>query len=63
MKLDTRYHSGPIRKISYKVDTGADGNLLPLRHLQRVQPGIDKNQLAHMIDPNVKLEACNVAEI
>ena len=63
VKLDTKYYSGPARKITYKVDTGADGYLLPLRDLQRVQPGIDKNTLAHMINPNMKPEAYNGTEI
>ena len=49
VKPDTTNHSGPVRKITYKVDTGADGILLLLRKLRRVQPGIDKNELAHMI--------------
>ena len=61
-KLYTRYHSESARKITYNVDTGADGNLLPLRDLQRVQLGIDKNEFAYMINPNMKLEAYNGTE-
>ena len=50
VKLDTRYHSGPARKIAYEDDTSADGNLLPLRDLQRAQPGIDNNELVNAIN-------------
>ena len=50
-------------RLPYKVDTLADGNLVPLRDLQRVQPGIGKNELAHMINPSVNCEAYNGTEI
>ena len=42
---------------------GADGVLLLLRDLQGVQPDTNKNKLAHMINPKVKLKAYNGTQI
>ena len=54
-KLETCYGSGRPSLINYKVDTGADGNLLPIHDLHKVKPDVELDSLAHTINPNVKL--------
>ena len=45
----------------FKVNTGADGNLLPLGEFFKHFPGANLNDLAE--DPHTKLYACNNTEI
>ena len=47
----------------FKVDTGADGNLLPLAEFFKHFPDANMNQLAKTRDPNTTLYAYNNTEI
>ena len=44
------------------MDTGDDGNLLPIHDLCKVKSDVDL-EYAHTINLNVKLEACTGNEI
>ena len=57
IKLETHYKYGRPSVINYKVDTEANGIMLPLHDLYMVKPAVDLDSLAHTINPNVKLEA------
>ena len=57
------YRSGRLCLINYKVNPGANNNLLPLHDLYKVKPDMDLDSLAHTIDPSVKLEAYTRNEI
>ena len=50
-------------KTHFKVDTGADGNLLPLGEFFKHFPDANMTQLAKTIDPHTKLYAYNNTEI
>ena len=50
-------------KTCFKVDTGADGNLLPLGEFFKHFPEANLNDLAKTIDPHTKLYAYNNTEI
>ena len=50
-------------KTHFKVDTGADGNLLPLGEFFKHFPDANMNQLAKTIDSSTKLYAYNNTEI
>ena len=50
-------------KTHLKVDTGADGNLLPLGEFFEHFPEAKLNDLAKTIDPHTKLYAYNKTEI
>ena len=56
-KLEISYGLGRPSLINYKVDTGADGSLLPLHDLCKVKQDMNLDSMAHTINPNVKLEA------
>ena len=50
-------------KTHFKVDTGADGNLLPFGGFFKHFPEANLNDLAKMVDPHTKLYAYNNTEI
>ena len=50
-------------KTCFKVNTGADGNLLPSGEFFKYFPEANLNDLAKMVDPNTKLYANNNTEI
>ena len=50
-------------KTHFKVDTGADGNILPLGEFFKHFPDANMTQLAKTIDPHTKLYAYNNTEI
>ena len=50
-------------KTHFKVNTGADGNLLPLGEFFKHFPDANMTQLAKTIDPHTKLYAYNNTEI
>ena len=50
-------------KTHFKVDTGADGNLLPLGEFFKDFPDANMTQLAKTIDPHTKLYVYNNTEI
>lgn len=49
--------------INYKIDTGADSNLLSLRSYKKLFPKAKLDDLKKTIDARVVLEACNGSEI
>ena len=63
IKLNTKSCNGNSVKTHFKVDTGADGNLLPLGELFKHFPDANMTQLAKTIDPHTKLHAYNNTEI
>ena len=50
-------------KTHFKVDTGADGNLLPLGGFFKHFPEANLNDLAKTVDPHTTLYAYNNTEI
>ena len=46
-------------KTHFKVDIGADGNLLPLGEFFKHFPEANLNDLANTVDPHTKLYAYN----
>ena len=50
-------------KTHFKVDTGADRNLLPLGEFFKHFPEANLNDLAKTVDPHTKLYAYNNTEI
>ena len=50
-------------KTHFKVDTGADGNLLPLGEFFKHFPEANLNDLAKTVDPHTKLYVYNNTEI
>ena len=50
-------------KTHFKVNTGADGNLLPLGEFFKHFPNVNMTQLAKTIDSSTKLYAYNNTEI
>ena len=55
--------NGNSMKTHFKVDTGADGNLLPLGEFFKHFPEANLNNLAKMVAPHTKLYAYNNTEI
>ena len=49
-------------KTHFKVDTGADGNLLPLGEFFKYFPEANLNDLAKTVSPHTKLYAYNNTE-
>ena len=63
ISLSTRSCNRNTRKTHFKVNTGADGNLLPLAEFFKHFPDAHLNDLARTIEPNIKLYADNNTEI
>ena len=63
INLNTRSCNGNSMKTCFKVDTGADGNLLPQGEFLKHLPEANLNDLAKTIDPHTKLYAYNNTEI
>ena len=63
INLNTRSCNGNLRKTRFKVDTGADGNLLPPVEFFKHFPDANLNDLARTVNPNTKLYAYNNTEI
>ena len=63
INLSTKSCNGNSMKTHFKVDTGADGNLLPLGEFFKHFPDANMTQLAKTIDPYTKLYAYNNTEI
>ena len=63
INLNTKSCIGNIMKTHFKVDTGVDGNLLPLGEFFKHFPNANMTQLAETIDPHTKLYAYNSTEI
>ena len=45
--------------VPYKVDTGSDGNIYALTHIQKMFPRAPKEQLPAMRNTDVNLKTCN----
>ena len=52
IKLNTKSCNGNSMKTHFKVDKGADGNLLPLGEFFKHFPDANMTQLAKIIDPH-----------
>ena len=63
VNLNTKSCNGNQRKTRFKVDTGADGNLLPLAEFFKHFPDTNLNDLARTVDSSTKLYAYNNTEI
>ena len=63
INLTTRSCNGNVRKTHFKVDTGADGNLLPMAEFFKHFPDTNLNDLARTVNANTKLYAYNDTEI
>ena len=63
IKLNTKSCNGNSMKTHFKVDTGADGNLLPLGEFFKHFPEANLNDLAKRVDPHTKLYAYNNTEV
>ena len=63
INLSTKSCNGNSMKTCLKVNTGADGNLLPLGEFFKHFPDANMTQLAKTIDPHTKLYAYNNIEI
>ena len=63
INLSTKYCNGNSMKTHFKVDTGADGNLLTLEEFFKHFTNANMTQLAKTIDPHTKLYAYNNTEI
>ena len=63
INLNTRSCNGNSMKTCFKVDKGADGNLLPLGEFFKHFPQANLNDLAKTVDPHTKLYAYNNTEI
>ena len=63
INLSTKSCNGNSMKTCFKVDTGADGNLLPLGVFFKHFPDANMTQLTKTIDPRTKLYAYNNTEI
>ena len=63
INLNTKSWNGNSMKTHFKVDTGADGNLLPLGEFFKHFPEANLNDLAKTVDPHTKLYAYNNMEI
>ena len=63
INLNTKSCNGNSMKTHFKVDTGTDGNLLPLGEFFKHFPDANINDLAKTVDPHTKLYAYNNTEI
>ena len=63
INLSMKSCNGNSMKTCFKVDTGADGNLLPLGEIFKHFPDVNMTKLARTIDPHTKLYAYNNTEI
>ena len=63
IRLTTKSCNGNSLKTHFKVNTGADGNLLPLGEFFKHFPNANMTQLAKTIDSSTKLYAYNNTEI
>ena len=63
INLKTKSCNCSSMRTCFKVDTGADGNLLPLGELFKHFPEANLNDLAKTVDPHTKLYANNNTEI
>ena len=63
IKLNTKSCNGNSLKTCFKVDTGADGNLLPLAEFFKHFQNANMTKLAKTIDVGTKLFAYNNTEI
>ena len=63
INLSTKSCSGSSMKTCFKVDTGADGNLLPLGEFFKHFPEANLNDLARTVDHHTKLYTYNDTEI
>ena len=63
ISLSTKSCNGSSMKTHFKVDTGADGNLLPSGEFFKCFPEANLNDLAKTVDPHTKLYAYNNTEI
>ena len=63
IKLNTKSCNGNSLKTCFKLDTDADGNLLPLEEFFKHSPNANMTQLAKTIDVGTKLYAYNNTEI
>ena len=61
--LNMKSCNGNSMKTHFKVDIGADGNLLPLGDFFKHFPNANMTQLAKTTDPHTKLYAYNNTEI
>ena len=63
INLSTKSCNGSSIKTHFKVNTGADGNLLPLGDFFKHFPEANLNNLAKRVDPHTKLYAHDNTEI
>ena len=63
IKLNTKLCNGNSMKTHFKVDTGADGNLLPLGEFFKHFPDANMTQLAKTVGPHTELYAYNNTKI
>ena len=63
IRLSTKSCNGKSLKTHFKVDTGADGNLLPLGEFFKHFPNANMTQLAKTVDSSTKQYAYNNTEI
>ena len=63
IKLNTKSCNGNSLRTHFKVDTGADSNLLPLGEFFKHFPNVNMTQLAKTIDSSTKIYAYNNTEI
>ena len=63
INLNMRSCNGNSMKTCFKVDTGADGNLLPLGEFFKHFSEANLNDLAKTVDPHTKFYAYNNTEI
>ena len=63
IKSSTKSCNGNSLKTCFKVNTGVDGNLLPLGEFFKHFPNANMTQLAKTIDEGTKLYGCNNTEI
>ena len=63
IKLITKSCNENSLKTHFKVNTGADGNLLPLREFFKHFPNMNMTKLAKTIDSSIKLYAYSNTEI
>ena len=63
VNLNTKSCNGTQRKTHFKVDTGADGNVLPLAEFLKHFPDANLNDLARTVNSSTKLYAYKNTEI
>ena len=63
VNLNTKSCNGTRRKTRFKVDTGADGNLLPLAEFLKHFPDANLNDLARTVDSSTKLYVYSNTEL